>query len=85
METEHTAQHFREETWMSRLVDTRPPLAGKKDPVDMIEAARNQAIEIEEQAENQCPLAEHQRKAIRGIEREADRAVRDRRVLPPNR
>ena len=73
METEHTARHFREELWLPRLFDFRVPIAFQADPTDMIEKARGRARELAAKAENQCPLPEEKRRAIRTLMEEARR------------
>ena len=76
METEHTAQFFREECFFPAFVDHRAPLAWAQNPTDMIAKARQKARDWFATAKNQCPLSEEQKREIRTIVAEADKAVR---------
>ena len=67
MDTEHTARFYREETWLSGLIDPRPPLAWAASPTDMIDEARGRAVEVERTAVSRCPLREEQRRRIRDL------------------
>ena len=69
--SEHTAQFFREESWISSFVDHRAPLAWDRAPSDMIDAARAQARDLFARAQNQCPLSDGQSKEILGLLAEA--------------
>jgi len=73
MQTEHTARFFREEMWLPMFLDYRNPLGWQRDPSDIIERARNRARELAATAENQCPLSDSQRKAVRDLIGEAER------------
>jgi len=72
IETEHTARHFREESWLPDLIDHRVPLAWMADPSDLIERGRQQARELYARADNQCPLSAAQQADIHALIREAD-------------
>jgi hypothetical protein len=50
-------------------------MAWALDPSDMIERARERARELQDAAENQCPLPEATQKQIRELIREADAQV----------
>ena len=77
LETDHTAQFFREVCWLPAFMDHRAPLAWMQNPSDMIDRARKRAGELEASAENQCPLSAPQRQQIRSLIREADALARD--------
>lgn len=70
--TDHTARFFREESWLSELIDNRVPLAWMADPSDLIEQGRRQARELYARAENQSPLSASQQADIKSLIREAD-------------
>lgn len=75
LESDHTAAHFREESWLPELIDNRVPLAWSQNPTDMIEQARNKTRKLYNTAVNQCPLSEDQKKEITSLIKEADQAV----------
>ena len=75
IETEHTAQHFREECWFSALVDHRSPLAWANNPSDLIVRARERARDWFGASDNQCPLSASQRRDILAVVTNADRLV----------
>lgn len=68
---EHTARHFRTETWLPELVDRRVPMAWQADPQSMLGNARAKARRLLATAENQCPLSDEQRRQIESIMAEA--------------
>ncbi len=70
---EHTARHFRRETWLPELLDRRAPLAWMQNPVTMLDSARAKARRVAAAAENQCPLTEEQQRRVNDIVAEADR------------
>ena len=72
LETDHTARFFREECWLPAFMDHRAPLAWARDPADMVERARARTLAMMREPENQCPLSEPDRKAIRQLVAEAD-------------
>jgi trimethylamine:corrinoid methyltransferase-like protein len=73
MEAEHTARFYREELWLPMFLDYRNPLGWQRDPSDVIARARNRARELATTAENQCPLLDEQRQAVRKLIQEAER------------
>ena len=75
METLHTAEHYRHESWFPELTDRRVPMTWVKDPSDMIDRARAKALKLEAEAQSQCPLDDAQQKAIRDVLDEADRVL----------
>ena len=76
MQTLHTAQFFREASWLPALFDFRAFMAWAGDPGDMIDRAQEKARELYASAENQCPLTDGQKTALRELVEEADRAVK---------
>ncbi len=70
---EHTARHFRRETWLPDLVDRRVPIAWLSDPKTMLDNARAKARRVAAEARNQCPLSEEQKRQVQAIVTEADR------------
>ncbi len=72
LETEHTAEFFREECWFPAFIDNRLPLAWMKDPTDIIERARKYTSDLYEKAENKCPLNPAQKQAITELIKQAD-------------
>jgi len=83
LNTGHTSRFFREESWLPAFLDHRPPLTWARDPVDMIDQARRRARQLAAEAENQCPLSEHDRKAIRQLVAEADAVALSRSGRAP--
>lgn len=74
-DTDHTLDHYGETFWPAQLVN-RSALGGwRQNPTDMIESARQRAIDLERNAENQCPLPADQRRDIERILDEADAAA----------
>jgi len=73
LDTDHTARFFREEMWLSQLMDFRNPLGWMKDPSDMIARAREKARQMVKTARNQCPLSEGQKAEIRRLVAAADK------------
>jgi len=76
LQTLHTAQFFREASWLPALFDFRAFMAWAGDPGDMIARAQEQARELYARAENQCPLTDGQKSALRRLTKEADGSVR---------
>ena len=72
IEAEHTAQYFREESWLSDLFDYRVARAWGGDGGDLIARARERARDLWAGAQNQCPLTDAQRREIAELVREAD-------------
>ena len=75
LDTDHTSRFFREESWLPRFMDHRPPLAWAREPTDMIDSARKRARELFRDPENQCPLSDAQRREISALLKEADAAA----------
>jgi trimethylamine---corrinoid protein Co-methyltransferase len=75
METEHTARHFREESWLPELVDHRGALAWAAAPQDMIQKAQSHTLELMASVENQCPLSAGTQQAIGEVMAEAGQLV----------
>jgi trimethylamine--corrinoid protein Co-methyltransferase len=75
LETEHTANFFREECWFPAFIDNRLPLAWANSPTDMIDNARNRTSQLYEKAENKCPLSAGQKQEIVELIKQADIAV----------
>jgi trimethylamine---corrinoid protein Co-methyltransferase len=73
---DHTAKHFRQETWLPELVDRRVPMAWAQDPTTMIDNARAKARRVAAEAENQCPLTDEQKRQVAAIVAEADSRAR---------
>jgi trimethylamine--corrinoid protein Co-methyltransferase len=81
LDTDHTAEHYREEVWLPELLDRRPPMAWADDPVTMLDNAQSKATRLLAAAENQCPLTADQRRDVQRIVAAADREVAsDRRA-----
>ncbi|MFC1525801.1 trimethylamine methyltransferase family protein [Candidatus Latescibacterota bacterium] len=72
LEGEHTARHFREESWLSELLDYRVAHAWGQSGGDLIDRARERARQVWAEAQNQCPLSDSQRQEIEDLQREAD-------------
>ena len=72
LDTDHTAQHFREVSWWPEFLDRRVPMAWVESPANIIEAARAKALELEETAPNCCPLDDGQKAEIGRILKAAD-------------
>ncbi|MBM4046823.1 MAG: hypothetical protein FJ279_17085, partial [Planctomycetes bacterium] len=73
LDTEHTAQFFRDEMWFSEFMDYRNPLGWMQNPSDAIVRARDKAREMTRTARNQCPLSEAQKAEIWKLLAAADR------------
>lgn len=81
LEEPHTAAHYREELYISELMDRRVPAAWMQDPQTMLERARAKARRLLESAPNLCPLSEEQKAEVRRLVAAADgEAERMRRV-----
>ena len=71
LETDHTAQFFREECWLPNFIDHRVPLSWMQNPSDMIDTARTRTRALYQTTENQCPLSGTQKQQIRALMKEA--------------
>jgi trimethylamine---corrinoid protein Co-methyltransferase len=67
----HTAEHFRSELWTPELIDRQSAMSWIHKPVDMLDNARNKARQVLQQAENQCPLYDDQKREVHDIVTEA--------------
>jgi len=77
MDTDHTARFFREAMWLPRLNDYRLAGAWQEDPSDIIARARDQARQMVETAENQCPLSDGQKAEVQRLLDTANREAAD--------
>lgn len=78
LETEHTADFFREECWLPSLFDYRAFMTWAGNPSDTIARATGVARRLYKSAENQCPLSEEQKRAIRQVMKDADAVAEGR-------
>ena len=67
----HTAEHFRSELWTPELIDRQSAMSWIHKPADMLDNARNKARQVLQQAENQCPLSDDQKRGVHEIVAEA--------------
>lgn len=72
VETDHTAQFFREECWLPGLLDYRAFMAWASHPADMIADARGKARKLYAAATNHSPLSDAQQRDIRRLMTEPD-------------
>ena len=77
LDTDHTAEFFREESWFPEFVDHRPPLAWVQNPTDMVDRGRAKTRELIAGAENRCPLSDVDRNRVRELIADADRLTAD--------
>jgi trimethylamine:corrinoid methyltransferase-like protein len=75
LEADHTLDNLREVNWTPNLVERRSLGSWLNDPADLIDRARQRAIDMERDAPNRCPLDDAQRRVIRQILDQADRAL----------
>ena len=80
LDTDHTAEFFREELWLPDLFDYRIAGAWQEDPSDMIDQARDKVYGLTGTVENQCPLSADQRAEIRRLLDAANRDAGDART-----
>jgi trimethylamine--corrinoid protein Co-methyltransferase len=73
LEHDHTFRHYKDELFVSELMDRRAPMAWAANPATMLDNARAKAIRLLEAAPNLCPLTEEQRAEIKRIVATADR------------
>ena len=71
MADEHTLRFFQEESWAHSLLDRRLPNAWLQSPDSFVEKARREAMRLIDEAPNQCPLSEAQRREIDQIMQDA--------------
>ena len=64
---DHTAKFFRSELYMPELVDRRVPMAWLTDPANLLDNARAKAKRVAEEAHNQCPLSDEQKRQVAAI------------------
>jgi len=69
---DHTARNFRRELWLPELVDRRVPMAWAQDPRTMLDNARAKARRVADEAQNQCPLTDEQRRQVEALVADAD-------------
>ncbi len=75
LDTDHTFEHYRRVSWFPEFLDRRAPMAWNDHPTDIVETARAKSLQLEQTAQNQCPLNDEQRHAILSIMKEADRKL----------
>jgi trimethylamine:corrinoid methyltransferase-like protein len=75
LESIHTAQFFREESWLPALFDYRAFMAWAKAPGDMIAAATGKARELYSTAANHCPLDDDRKRELQKLLKDADAAL----------
>jgi len=81
LDTDHTAQFYREELWLPELLDRRSAMAWAADPATMLETAQKKAKRLLATAENRCPLTDEQKREVERVVAAADREVAgERRV-----
>jgi len=77
----HTAAHYREELFISELMDRRVAAAWMQEPRTMLDNARAKAVRLLESAPNLCPLSDEQRAEVLRLVAAADsEAEQTRRV-----
>ncbi|NLF17143.1 MAG: hypothetical protein GX595_07785 [Lentisphaerae bacterium] len=72
LESAHTAEFFREESWLPTLFDYRAFMAWAGNPGDMIARAAETVRTLARTAQNPCPLSDEQKRELGRIMKAAD-------------
>lgn len=75
LDSEHTFKYYRRYGWISELMDTQFPSAWLNNPKEMLDNAKEKALQLIKDAPNKCPLDEDRKKELENLLKVADKKL----------